>query len=96
MIYEVRRQDNKRVCRVSDGTSGSGPGTEPARGAFSLLECPPIAPGNFILLKRDDDGGSRLLAMGRVRNDCASLNLAHVRRLGAELGANEVRLFPVG
>lgn len=92
MIYEVHCNDAKRACR-SDGTAGDG--RAPARGAFSLIECPPIAPGNFILLKRDDGGATRLLAMGRVRNDSASLNLAHVRKLGAELGANEVRLFPV-
>lgn len=90
MIYEVRHQSPNRVVRSSDETVDFAA----ARGAFSLVECPPIAPGNFILLRRDETGRTHLLAMGRVRNDSGSLNLAHIRRLGAELGANEVRLFP--
>lgn len=90
MIYEVQRQHANRVCRVSETTDAF----EPAEGVFSLIDCPPIAPGNFILMKRDDVGAAHLLAMGRVRSDCPSLNLAHIRKLGAELGANEVRLFP--
>lgn len=91
MIYEVRNTDASRVYRVTDRSLACD---QPASGLFSLIECPPIAPGNFILMKRDDRGASRLLAMGRVRSDSPTLNLAHVRKLGAELGANEVRLFP--
>lgn len=66
----------------------------PQGGVFTLIGCPPVGRGNFILLKREPGGGATLLAMGRLQQDCETLNLAHIRRLGAELGANEVHLFP--
>ena len=87
MLYEVKRDDGP-----SCGGTEVGEG-EP-RGVFSLIHCPPIARGNFILVRREESGSSSLLAMGRVKQDCATLNLAQIRRLGAELGANEVHLFP--
>lgn len=86
MLYEVKRSETREV---GIETAGGDP-----RGIFSLLHCPPVTRGNFILVRRDETGVSSLLAMGRVRQNCATLNLAQIRRLGAELGANEVHLFP--
>ena len=59
---------------------------------YSLLECPAIPAGNYILVHRDAEGRRLVLAVGRVSNAAASLNLAEIRRRGAELGANEVHV----
>lgn len=59
---------------------------------YSLVECPAIPPGNYVLVHRDDEGRRLVLAIGRVGNAAASLNLAEIRRRGAELGANEVHV----
>lgn len=88
MLYEVRSAQRRSEAEQEPPTSGSG--------AFSLIECPPVGRGNFVLLRRDQAGSATLLAMGRLQQDCETLNLAQIRRLGAELGANEVHLFPAG
>jgi hypothetical protein len=59
---------------------------------YSLVECPAIPSGNYILVHRDAKGERFVLAIGRVGNTAASLNLAEIRRRGAELGANEVHV----
>lgn len=59
---------------------------------YSLVECPAIPAGNYILVHRDPEGRRLVLAIGRVGNPAASLNLAEIRRRGAELGANEVHV----
>jgi hypothetical protein len=86
MLYEVRSAQ----CRAEAEQE------PPARsgGAFSLIDCPPVGRGNFVLLRRDENGSATLLAMGRLQQNSETLNLAQIRRLGAELGANEVHLFP--
>jgi hypothetical protein len=59
---------------------------------YSLVECPAIPAGNYVLVHRDAEGRRLVLAIGRVGNTAASLNLAEIRRRGAELGANEVHV----
>lgn len=59
---------------------------------YSLVECPAVPAGNYILVHRDALGRRLVLAIGRVGNAAASLNLAEIRRRGAELGANEVHV----
>ena len=59
---------------------------------YSLVECPALASGNYILVRRDGNGDRTVLAIGSALNDAASLNLADIRRRGAELGANEVHI----
>jgi hypothetical protein len=59
---------------------------------YSLVECPAVPAGNYILVHRDAQGRRLVLAIGRVGNVAASLNLAEIRRRGAELGANEVHV----
>jgi hypothetical protein len=59
---------------------------------YSLVECPAIPAGNYILVHRDAHDRQLVLAVGRVGHSAASLNLAEIRRRGAELGANEVHV----
>ena len=59
---------------------------------YSLLECPALASGNYVLVNRDDNGERTVLAIGSAIQAAASLNLAEIRRRGAELGANEVHV----
>lgn len=59
---------------------------------YSLIECPALPTGNYVLVKRGEDGTRDVLAIGSVSNDAPSLNLAEIRRRGAELGANEVHV----
>lgn len=69
----------------------------PSRAASAtLLTCPPLNQGNYVLLRRETDGGATLLALGRLVSHTPSLNLAMIRRRGAELGANEVHWFASG
>jgi hypothetical protein len=59
---------------------------------YSLIECPEVSSANYVLVKRDESGRRTALSIGRCRHDAASLNLADIRRRGAELGANEVHV----
>ncbi|MEQ1577068.1 MAG: hypothetical protein ABL894_05380 [Hyphomicrobium sp.] len=59
---------------------------------YSLIECPALVSGNYVLVRRDDNGERTVLAIGSAAQQAASLNLADIRRRGAELGANEVHI----
>ena len=59
---------------------------------YSLVECPALASGNYVLVRRDENGDRSVLAIGSATHEAASLNLADIRRRGAELGANEVHI----
>ena len=59
---------------------------------YTLLECPEVPEGNFILVHRDAQGRRTALAIGHLTRDCGSLNLAELRHRGARLGANEVHV----
>lgn len=59
---------------------------------YSLVECPAMPAGNYVLVHRDTDGRRHVLAIGRIGHAAASLNLAEIRRRGAKLGANEVHV----
>lgn len=67
-------------------------GTRYVHTIYKLVDCPELANGNYILVKRDSEGVRHVLAVGRLSNDAESLNLAQVRQRGAELGANEVHV----
>lgn len=60
---------------------------------YNLIGCPAFASANFVLVKRDRDGRRNVLRVGRTETATASLNLAHIRREGACLGANEVHVY---
>lgn len=59
---------------------------------YDLITCPTLPAANYMLIKRDEAGDAIVLAIGRVDDRASSLNLAKVRRHGAELGASEVHV----
>ena len=59
---------------------------------YSLIGCPAIPSGNFVLVRHGADGRRKVLGIGRTEASIASLNLASIRREGAGLGANEVHV----
>lgn len=59
---------------------------------YSLLECPTLPQGNYILVRREDSGARTVLAVGRLTHDASTLNLAEIRHQGSMLGANEVHV----
>ena len=59
---------------------------------YSLIDCPELPAGNFMLICREPQGRRTVLAIGQLVEYAASLNLAELRRRGARLGANEVHV----
>lgn len=58
----------------------------------SLIFCPEMPEGTYLLLQRDAAGAARVLSIGTLDSKTRSLNLARIRQLGATLGANEVHV----
>ena len=89
----------RHTSRASDSSPASGQQTwRGASGALyehivtSLIFCPTMPKSTFLLVHRDDSGAARVLRVGALENEAKSLNLAHIRQLGASLGANEVHI----
>jgi hypothetical protein len=59
---------------------------------YGLAECPELGPANYILVRSLADGRRKALRIGRVTHEAPALNLAEIRRFGAELGADEVHV----
>jgi len=59
---------------------------------FALLDCPELPKANYILVHCNAEGARRALAIGQIVEDVNSLNLAHLRRRAALLGANEIHI----
>lgn len=59
---------------------------------YSLLDCPALSSGNYILARREADGRRTVLAIDRLKSASPSLNLAELRHQGALLGANEIHV----
>ncbi len=59
---------------------------------YTLLDCPALPKATYIMVRRDRNGSRRPLHIGQTVEDTHSLNLAHLRHLGAQLGANEVHI----
>ena len=59
---------------------------------FPLIGCPVMPKANYILVRCDQDGTRRPLDIGQTASDAESLNLAHLRRRAALLGANEIHI----
>lgn len=64
-----------------------------AHTVYTLIGCPALLSANFVLVKREQDGRRKVLRVGRTETVTATLNLAHIRREGALLGANEVHVY---
>ena len=60
---------------------------------YTLIGCPAFTSANFILVKRDQNGCRNVLRVDRTESTTPSLNLAHIRRVGACLGAHEVHIY---
>jgi hypothetical protein len=67
-------------------------GREYAHDVYGLIECPPLPRASYILVHRDAHGRCSALRVGVGGNDAPTLNLAEVRRQGAQAGANEVHV----
>jgi hypothetical protein len=59
---------------------------------YGLIECPPLPKATYLLVHRDGAGRRRVLYIGAGESNAPTLNLAHLRRRGATLGANEVHV----
>jgi len=59
---------------------------------YALVDCPALPKANYILVYRDADGTRRPLEIGQTLTNTHTLNLAHLRFMGARLGANEVHI----
>ncbi|HRY05711.1 MAG TPA: hypothetical protein P5114_01185 [Hyphomicrobiaceae bacterium] len=59
---------------------------------YTLLDCPALSSGNFILVNRDESGHRTILEIGLLSGNAPTLNLAEIRQRGATLGANEVHV----
>ena len=63
---------------------------------FPLLACPELPSCNYVLVRLNADGSRTPLRVGRACDQAGSLNRARVRRLAAQLGANEVHVHLIG
>lgn len=59
---------------------------------YSLFDCPSVEDANYILVRRSDKATRTVLAIGRLCNENASLNLAEIRQHASALGADEVHV----
>lgn len=59
---------------------------------YSLFDCPPLGIASYVLVRRANKTERTVLAIGRLSNDQATLNLAEIRQRAATLGADEVHV----
>lgn len=59
---------------------------------YDLLACPLAPKANYVLARRDADGHTTVLKVGRTSHDAPTLNRAQIRHEAAVLGASEVHL----
>jgi len=74
--------------RQWQGTSGK----RYAHSVYSLIACPPVPKATYLLVRRDAGELRTVLHVGIGDSDAQTLNLAQIRRRGAQLGANEVHI----
>ncbi|MEO1719898.1 MAG: hypothetical protein AAFR23_06665 [Pseudomonadota bacterium] len=59
---------------------------------YPLRACPQLPQANILLVHRSADGTKDVRHVGQTTHACPSSNLADVRQLASELGANEVHV----
>ena len=59
---------------------------------YSLFDCPPLGLASYVLVRRTGRATREVLAIGRLVEDEATLNLAEIRHRAATLGADEVHV----
>lgn len=85
--FEAPRAANETASRFEFWRGASG--RRYIHTVHPLRFCPPVADATYMLVRREGDR-RRVLAVGRTHNEAASLNLAEIRQMAAQLGANEV------
>ncbi len=60
---------------------------------YDFIWCPEIPNANVVFVHRACLGPRTVLHAGVVENGAPSLNLAQIRQLGAQLGANEIHVY---
>jgi hypothetical protein len=69
-----------------------GSGQRYVHTVYDLLDCPEVPAANFLLVRREASGRRSVLAIGHLKHNSGSLNLAELRHRSARIGANEVHL----
>ena len=59
---------------------------------YSLIDCPELAEGSYVLVRRQANGTRQAVRIDRAHATAPSLNLAEIRQRGAQLGADEVHV----
>jgi hypothetical protein len=59
---------------------------------YSLFDCPPLGLASYVLVRRASKTERKVLAIGRLSHEQASMNLAEIRQRAATLGADEVHV----
>ena len=59
---------------------------------YSVFDCPPLGLASYVLVRRASKTERKVLAIGRLSHEQASLNLAEIRQRAATLGADEVHV----
>lgn len=99
--FRARRSESSEAPKAqNETTSGANrfhfwtgaSGKRYVHTVYNLLECPALPAGNYVLVRREQNGRRTVLAIGRVSSAAHSLNLAAIRQRGAELGADEVHV----
>ncbi len=85
--YEVTAESSARF-HFWTGASGK----RYVHTVYSLFDCPPLDAANYVLVRRESKTKRAIVAIGRLTNDTATLNLAEIRQRAATLGADEVHV----
>ncbi len=101
--YRARRSGSNAGC-IADGHAfavDSAPrfhfwtgasGKRYVHTVYSLFDCPPLGIASYVLVRRANKTERKVLAIGRVSHEHATLNLADIRQRAATLGADEVHV----
>ena len=87
---EMRPALWREPARLADWAGASGKQYQHL--VYGLIECPLAPKANYVLTRRDADGRTTILKVGRTSHDAPTLNRAQMRHEAALLGANEVHL----
>ncbi len=101
MLIEARVVANENSFHSADAGGARLAAIDPAdlhncrSVVHPLLFCPPVPAGHKCLLVRRSSGGVReILLTSRTVSSHPTVNLASIRRVAAQLGANEVHVLP--
>lgn len=89
-IEEPTRMRAEEAGRFHFWTGASG--KRYVHTVYELIDCPALPAANYVLVRREPGARRKVLAIGRVDQSVPSLNLAEIRKRGAEMGAHEVHV----